>query len=137
MMRPRVVVIPPIKRERSNPFQQRMHPMARNALRAGALSAFLTIFFGPVRHASAAGDARNGKVLAERWCTECHVVSSEQHRASEAAPTFAWVARRPGFNVFRLAFLLLDPHPKMPNMSLTRQEASDLAAYIAIQAKGP
>jgi hypothetical protein len=26
---------------------------------------------------------------------------------------------------------LLDPHPKMPNLSLTRTEATDLAAYIA------
>jgi mono/diheme cytochrome c family protein len=111
--------------------------MARNALRAAALAAFLTIFFGAVPHIRAAGNAENGKIIAQRWCAECHVVSSEQRRASEAVPTFAWVARQPDFNVFRLAFLLLDPHPKMPNMSLTRQEASDLAAYIATQAKGP
>jgi mono/diheme cytochrome c family protein len=111
--------------------------MARNTLRMTGLAAFLTIFFGAVPHSRAAGDAENGKVLAQRWCAECHVVSSEQRRASEAAPTFAWVARQPGFNVFRLAFFLLDPHPKMPNMSLTRQEASDLAAYIATQAEGP
>jgi hypothetical protein len=26
---------------------------------------------------------------------------------------------------------LLEPHPKMPNMSLSRTEAADLAAYIA------
>jgi hypothetical protein len=25
----------------------------------------------------------------------------------------------------------MDPHPKMPNMSLSRTEAADLAAYIA------
>jgi hypothetical protein len=25
---------------------------------------------------------------------------------------------------------LLDPHPKMPDMSLTRTEAADIAAYI-------
>jgi hypothetical protein len=37
--------------------------------------------------------------------------------------------------VNRLAFFLLDPHPKMPNMSLTRIEASDLAAYIASLAR--
>ena len=111
--------------------------MARDALRAAALAAFMTIAFGAVPQANAAGDAGNGKVLAQRWCAECHVVSPEQRRASEAAPTFAWIARQPDFNVFRLAFLLLDPHPKMPNMSLMRQEASDLAAYIATQAKGP
>jgi hypothetical protein len=26
---------------------------------------------------------------------------------------------------------LLDPHPKMPDMALSRAEAADLAAYIA------
>jgi mono/diheme cytochrome c family protein len=112
--------------------------MARNALRAAAaLAAFLTIFFGAVPHARAPGDAEKGEILAQRWCAECHVVSPEQRRANEAAPTFAWIARQPDFNVFRLVFFLLDPHPKMPTMSLTRQEASDLAAYIATQAKGP
>jgi hypothetical protein len=30
-----------------------------------------------------------------------------------------------------LAFFLLDPHPKMPDMALTRAEAADLAAYIS------
>jgi hypothetical protein len=29
-----------------------------------------------------------------------------------------------------LAFFLLDPHPKMPDMALSRREADDLAAYI-------
>jgi hypothetical protein len=35
------------------------------------------------------------------------------------------------FNVEKLAFFLLDPHPVMPNMSLSRNEAQDIAAYIA------
>ena len=44
-------------------------------------------------------------------------------------------SRRPdgrdrAFSANRLAFFLLDPHPKMPDMQLTRVEAQDLAAYI-------
>jgi mono/diheme cytochrome c family protein len=110
--------------------------MARNALRvATALGAALTISTGSMPEARAAGDAENGKNLAQRWCASCHVVSSEQRQASVAAPTFASIARRPGFDADKLAFFLLDPHPKMPNMSLTRREASDLAAYIATLAK--
>ena len=31
----------------------------------------------------------------------------------------------------KLALFLMDPHPKMPNMQLSRTEAADLAAYIA------
>jgi mono/diheme cytochrome c family protein len=84
-----------------------------------------------VSQAHAAGDAANGRILAQRWCAACHVVSDEQRQASEAAPPFASVARRPGFDADRLAFFLLDPHPKMPDMGLTRREAADLAAYIA------
>jgi mono/diheme cytochrome c family protein len=47
------------------------------------------------------------------------------------APTFASVAKRPGFDAARIAFFLLDPHPKMPNMALSRDEAADIAAYLA------
>jgi hypothetical protein len=37
----------------------------------------------------------------------------------------------PGFDRDKVAFFLLDPHPKMPDMALTRSEAADLADYIA------
>ena len=47
------------------------------------------------------------------------------------APPFASIAKRPGFDAGQIAVFLLDPHPKMPNLSLTRVEAADLAAYIA------
>ena len=34
-----------------------------------------------------------------------------------------------------LALFLLSPHPKMPDMNLSRNEAADLAAYIKSQGK--
>jgi mono/diheme cytochrome c family protein len=77
-----------------------------------------------------AADARNGEQLARRWCAECHVVASGAVRSTTEAPPFTTVARAPGFDAGRVAFFLLEPHPKMPNMSLTRNEAADLAAYI-------
>jgi len=40
------------------------------------------------------------------------------------------VARKPDFTAEKLVFFLLDPHPKMPNFPLNRNEAADLAAYI-------
>lgn len=40
-----------------------------------------------------------------------------------------------GFSAAQLTYFLLDPHPKMPNMALTRTEAADLAAYIATLGK--
>ncbi len=78
-----------------------------------------------------AADPYHGEELARRWCASCHLVASSQTQASTEAPPFATIARMPSFDANRLAFFLLDPHPKMPNMSLTRIEASDLAAYIA------
>jgi len=83
--------------------------------------------------AAIAADADNGARLAQRWCAACHVVAPGQQQASADVPAFATIANRPDFNEAKLAFFLLDPHPKMPNMGLTRNEAADLAAYIAKQ----
>jgi mono/diheme cytochrome c family protein len=78
-----------------------------------------------------AADASNGKRLAERWCTGCHLVSPSQSTATDQVPSFASIAKMPDFSAAKIALFLLDPHPKMPNMSLSRTEAADLAAYIA------
>ena len=79
-----------------------------------------------------AADADNGRRLAHRWCEACHVVSASQTRpATDQAPPFSAIARSPHFDAAKIALFLLDPHPKMPDMSLTRIEAGDLAAYIA------
>ena len=59
------------------------------------------------------------------------VVANGQTQASVDVPSFVSVARRPDFSSERLAFFLLDPHPKMPNFPLSRIEAGDIAAYIA------
>ncbi|MBR0774424.1 cytochrome c [Bradyrhizobium diazoefficiens] len=77
-----------------------------------------------------AADADHGADLAKRWCASCHLVTSSQTQASADVPSFASIARRPGFSPERLAFFLLDPHPKMPNFPLSRNEATDIAAYI-------
>ena len=77
-----------------------------------------------------AADALNGKRLAERWCAACHVVSVTQREANADAPPFENIAKRPNFSELGLMTFLLDPHAKMPDMSLTRVEASDIAAYV-------
>jgi mono/diheme cytochrome c family protein len=78
-----------------------------------------------------AADAGKGEALAKTWCTACHLIGPQQSGPTTEAPPFSTVARSPDFDAARLAFFLLDPHPKMPNMQLTQSEASDLAAYIA------
>ena len=79
-------------------------------------------------------DPENGQRLAHRWCEACHVVvvSAAQRRSTtDQAPPFASIAKTPGFDAAKIALFLLDPHPKMPDMGLSRKEAEDLAAYIA------
>src|SRR5208337_899174 len=78
-----------------------------------------------------AADPDNGERLARRWCAPCHVIASDQRGPTGEAPPFKTIAAKPDFDAAKLAFFLMDPHPKMPNMQLSRTEAADLAAYIA------
>jgi mono/diheme cytochrome c family protein len=88
--------------------------------------------FGVVRGPAAfAADADNGKTLANRWCSSCHVVQHDQKLATDQAPPFASLAKVPAFDANKLAFLLLKPHPNMPTLSLSRAEIADIAEYIA------
>ena len=77
-----------------------------------------------------AADANHGAVLAKRWCATCHLVDSGQTHASADVPPFATIASKSDFTPEKVAFFLLDPHPKMPNFPLSRNEAADIAAYI-------
>ena len=80
-----------------------------------------------------AANPDNGSTLARRWCTGCHVVSGDQIKGTDIAPSFASIAKRPDFNVEKLDSFLLEPHPKMPNMALSPEEARDIGAFIAEQ----
>jgi mono/diheme cytochrome c family protein len=84
---------------------------------------------GAVSTANAA-DVEYGRDLAKRWCASCHLVVPEQQRAMADVPPFATIARSPNFNAKTLAYFLLSPHPKMPELPLSRAAANDIAAYI-------
>ena len=84
--------------------------------------------------ASFAADAENGKRLAQARCASCHAIEPNQGRQVADAPPFDLIAKRFGDNPEILAFSLLDPHPRM-NMTFTRREARDIAAYIGTLAK--
>ena len=82
--------------------------------------------------ATAAGRSGQGKAIAERWCAACHQVSPEQTTASADVPSFMTISemRATPSALAALEGFLADPHPVMPDMSLTRQEIRDLVAYI-------
>lgn len=75
-------------------------------------------------------DPAHGLDLAKRWCASCHMVSADQQRAVADVPPFATIAQNPHIDAETLAKFLLDPHPKMPDLPLSRTAADDIAAYI-------
>lgn len=91
---------------------------------------FIAGIVGMILPRAMAAGADHGGELAKRWCASCHVVGSDQKQASADVPPFAAIAQRSDFSAEKLGFFLLEPHPKMPNFPLSRNEAGDIAAYI-------
>ena len=97
-----------------------------NLLWAIPLAAATSLLPNPVD----AGDAAYGRSLAENWCASCHLVSAGQRPDNKRAPAFTAIAQSQNFNAERLSYLLLDPHPKMAKLALSRRAINDIAAYI-------
>lgn len=76
-------------------------------------------------------DPETGKALAERLCTNCHLVGSDrQEHANPDVPSFPEIANLPAQTAGAIeARIMLPKHP-MPQIPLTKAELSDLAAYI-------
>ena len=81
-----------------------------------------------------AADADNGKRLAQQHCSLCHIVEPNQRQELANSPPFETIAQKYGNSPEAIAFAILAPHPRM-NMTLSRREAEDLAAYVATLAK--
>lgn len=99
------------------------------------LGLLLLVAVTALPQAAAAADAANGERLAKRWCAACHVVAADQKSGNTQVAPFSAIAKLSGFDAGKLALFLLMPHPKMPDMNLTRNEAADLAAYIVSQGR--
>ncbi len=78
---------------------------------------------------ASAGEAQKGGVIARRWCASCHVVSRDQTSANADAPSFFDIAQR-RTDKKKIANFLVDPHPPMPDMHLSRREIDDIVSYI-------
>ena len=76
---------------------------------------------------ASAANANNGRHIAQ---ARCSLVVPNQRQQLAKSPPFEDIARQNGFNAEMLAYLILAPHPRM-NLTFTREEAEDLAAYIA------
>jgi mono/diheme cytochrome c family protein len=76
-----------------------------------------------------AADLENGRVVAQARCVQCHSVFDGQPSAQITEPLDN-IATKYGFDPQSIAKAILDQHPEMA-ASLRRNDAADLAAYIA------
>ena len=90
----------------------------------------LILLAGLPASALAQGNAEAGGEIARRWCANCHLVSPDQSAVVADVPSFPSIAQRTDSEIEALEGFLIDPHPPMPDMSLTREEIRDLLAYI-------
>lgn len=76
-------------------------------------------------------DPVQGKALAERLCTNCHLVGdAQQGHANADVPSFHEIGNQEGQTAGAItAHIILPKHP-MPQISLTKSELADLSAYI-------
>jgi hypothetical protein len=83
---------------------------------------------GPV---PAQPNPEHGKELAERLCTNCHLVgAAQQQHANVDVPSFHEIANQSGQTTGAImAHIVLPKHP-MPQIPLEKSEIADLAAYI-------
>jgi mono/diheme cytochrome c family protein len=77
-------------------------------------------------------DPVQGKALAEKLCTNCHLVGSaaQQQPANADVPSFPEIANLEGQSAGAIAARIMLPKHPMPTIPLTKAELADLAAYI-------
>jgi mono/diheme cytochrome c family protein len=75
-------------------------------------------------------DPIHGQDLAERLCSNCHLVGTGQEQANVDILSFHEISNRQGQTEGAImARIVLPKHP-MPTILLTKSELADLAAYI-------
>ena len=80
---------------------------------------------------AAAQDAQQGRDIALRWCSSCHVVERAATSApADGLPTFPSIAARPGLSADQLRAAMNPQHSRMPDLALSRRQQDDLIAYI-------
>ncbi len=74
---------------------------------------------------------QSGLERSKLWCAHCHVVEpGSKTTAQSDVPTFQSIAERPEQTVEKSENGMLQPHPPMPDLQLSREDIRDLALYI-------
>jgi len=92
----------------------------------------LSVFLALLLPATAvAQDAERGHQLAQRWCSGCHTIERSPAAArADGIPSFRAVAAMPNLSAERLRAAMNPTHGQMPDLSLSKRDQDDLAAYI-------
>ncbi len=75
-------------------------------------------------------DKARGQALAERLCTNCHLVAPGQDHANADVPSFREIANLEGQTAGAITGRIILPKHPMPQIPLDKSELADLAAYI-------
>ncbi len=85
--------------------------------------------------AGAAGYVEAGRLAAQEWCANCHVVAGTG--GQDAARPLRAIANDPATTASALTVFLVEPHGDMPNFHLSRRDIDDLVAYILSLREAP
>jgi len=94
---------------------------------------------GLAQSSADSGNAARGRDFAFDNCRPCHVVAPNQTSTTRFsnAPDFRAIANAPTTTPLSLIVWLTNPHPTMPSLVLSPQEAADVIAYIqSLRARG-
>jgi mono/diheme cytochrome c family protein len=92
--------------------------------------AALALVVAPAGFAQAQ-DALRGQALAERWCSNCHVVNQAATSGkADGLPTFPALAARKDVTAATLKGAMTATHSRMPDLQLGARDQDDLVAYI-------
>ena len=94
-------------------------------------TAVTALFLASVVPALAAqvGNAAQGQQLVEKSCSSCHATAVNA-TVGDGAPPLSFIAKD---NKARPAWIrgwLMDPHPPMPGIMLSRQQVENIIAYL-------
>lgn len=86
-----------------------------------------TAFAGAV---TAKPDPERGRELAQRICSNCHLVSSAQEQVNVDVPSFREIGNLQSQTEGSIMAKIVMPKHPMPVIPITTSELKDLAAYI-------
>ena len=90
----------------------------------------LSLLAGSAYAAAVRGNPEAGRALVTNSCTACHA-SYSTNAAIDGAPPLSFLAKDNKANPRWVRGWLMDPHPPMPGIMLSRTQIDDVIAYLS------